>query len=81
MEALEVYGKIDENGKLVIEGTLPMHNKQVRVVLLIEEGEQERKDWMRASITRLNEAYGEGEPEYTLDMIKEPNPKYNPQVF
>lgn len=78
MEAIEVIGKIDEQGKLIVDELLPVHNKQVRVVLLIEEDEQERKDWMRASIARLNEAYGEDEPEYTLDMIKEFNPKYNP---
>lgn len=78
MEALEVNGKIDEHGKLVIDGALPVHNKQVRVVLLIEDDEQERKDWMGLSMEGLSRAYGSDEPEYTPDMVKELNPKYNP---
>ncbi|HVF99655.1 MAG TPA: hypothetical protein VND68_07440 [Chloroflexia bacterium] len=36
----------------------------------------ERKDWLELSMKRLQDAYGEDEPEYSLDMIKEPNPRY-----
>jgi hypothetical protein len=36
----------------------------------------EREDWLLLAGQRLEEAYGENEPEYTLDMIKEPNPDY-----
>jgi len=36
----------------------------------------EHEDWLRLSRQRLEAAYGENEPEYTLDMIKEPNPDY-----
>jgi hypothetical protein len=32
--------------------------------------------WMRLSINGLAYAYGEDENEYSLDMIKEPNPDY-----
>ena len=28
--------------------------------------------------TQFQAAYGEDEPEYTLDMIREPNPEYKP---
>ena len=38
--------------------------------------ESEREDWLLLSSQRLMEAYGEDEPEYTLDMIKEWNPSY-----
>ncbi|TAN01244.1 MAG: hypothetical protein EPN39_02630 [Chitinophagaceae bacterium] len=78
MEAIEVIGKIDEQGKLIVDELLPVHNKQVRVVLLIEEDEQERKDWIKLSMEGLSRAYGPDEPEYTVDMVKEVNPKYNP---
>lgn len=36
----------------------------------------EREDWWFLSSQRLAEAYGEDEPEYSLEMIKEPNPDY-----
>jgi hypothetical protein len=38
--------------------------------------DSEREDWWLLSSRGLAEAYGEDEPEYTLDMIKEPNPDY-----
>jgi hypothetical protein len=34
----------------------------------------EDDDWYLLSAEGLAAAYGEDEPEYTLDMIKEPNP-------
>jgi hypothetical protein len=36
----------------------------------------EREEWFLLLNQRFNEAYGDDEPEYTLDMIKEPNPDY-----
>jgi len=38
--------------------------------------ESEREDFFFLSNQRFAEAYGDDEPEYTLDMIKEPNPNY-----
>jgi hypothetical protein len=36
----------------------------------------EREDWWFLSSQRLAEAYGQDEPEYSLEMIKEANPDY-----
>jgi hypothetical protein len=38
--------------------------------------DEERADWMRLAEQALARAYGD-EPEYTLDMIREWNPKYD----
>jgi hypothetical protein len=38
--------------------------------------DSEREDWWLLSSQRLAEAYGKDEPEYSLEMIKEPNPEY-----
>ena len=38
--------------------------------------DDEREAWLRLAEKRLQDAYGEDEPEYSLDMIKEPNPRY-----
>lgn len=40
------------------------------------EDENESLDWHRFSITNLSRAYSNDEPDYTNDMIKEPNPEY-----
>ncbi len=34
------------------------------------------EDWTLLSLQGLEAAYGEQEPEYSLDAIKEPNPDY-----
>jgi hypothetical protein len=38
--------------------------------------EAERDDWLRLSLQGLSLAYGDDEPEYTLDDLKEVNPDY-----
>ncbi len=38
--------------------------------------EAEREAWLNLSIWALGEAYGDDEPEYSADLIKEVNPDY-----
>jgi hypothetical protein len=42
-----------------------------------ENVDAERHDWLLLSSRDLEAAYGENEPEYSLDLIKEPNPDYD----
>jgi len=44
------------------------------VVSVIEMQDEERQDWTRFSLANLERAYGDDEPEYSLDLIKEANP-------
>jgi hypothetical protein len=37
---------------------------------------EEREDWARLASESLERAYGDGEPEYPSDLIKEANPEY-----
>ena len=46
------------------------------VVSVIQMQNQERQDWTRFSLENLERAYGNNEPDYSLDLIKEANPKY-----
>jgi hypothetical protein len=39
-----------------------------------QEQDTESQDWSILSASSLATAYGENEPEYSLDLIKEPNP-------
>jgi len=36
----------------------------------------EPEEWLFVSITGLAHAYGDNEPEYSVEMIKEANPEY-----
>jgi hypothetical protein len=46
--------------------------------LLILLDESEMNEWHQFSGKHVSDAYGKGEPEYTLNMLKEPNPDYTP---
>ncbi len=51
-------------------------DKLLVTILKSESESDERKDWIDSSLSQLNKAYSENEPEYFLSMIKEPNPEY-----
>ena len=52
-------------------------NTQLLVTILQEQPfEDEHEVWLRLSRRGLENAYGENEVEYSLDLIKEPNPDY-----
>lgn len=46
------------------------------VVSVIRMQDEERTDLTRFSLANLERTYGEDEPEYSLDLIKEANLKY-----
>lgn len=42
-----------------------------------DEAQEEREAWLQLSSKGLENAYGEVEGEYSLDLIKESNPDYD----
>lgn len=50
--------------------------KLVVTVLPKEQQGDEREDWLKISSEGLRYAYGEEEVDYSLSLIKEPNPEY-----
>ncbi len=57
---------------------LPAGSKLVLSVVEVDEEIDERRQWLAASDRALGAAYGDSEPDYSLDLIKEPNPEYDP---
>lgn len=55
---------------------LQPHDKLLVTILKSESDSDERKDWIDSSLSQLNRAYTDDEPEYSVSMIKEPNPEY-----
>jgi len=48
------------------------------ITVLPEGGASEEYDaWMRFSSKRLEKAFGGNEPEYAMNLVKEPNPDYD----
>ncbi len=50
--------------------------KLIVTVLPKDNSDGEREAWLRLSMKKLEDAYGQDEPEYSLDLIKEANPEY-----
>lgn len=48
------------------------------VTSVSSDDDPDRKDWLRFADANFSAAYGDDEPEYTLDMIKKPNTDYKP---
>jgi hypothetical protein len=48
-----------------------------RLLVTVLEEEDDHDLWLRFSAANLARAYGEDEPEYGLEDIKEPNPYYD----
>ena len=57
---------------------IPPLSRIVVAVMASEDLLDEREAWFRFAAEHFQMAYGEDEPEYTLDMIREPNPEYKP---
>ena len=57
---------------------MPPHSRIVVAVMASGDILDEREAWFKFAAEQFQAAYGENEPEYTLDMIREPNPEYKP---
>ena len=76
MQAITLRAHFDGE-KIVLDEPFDMEpNTQLVVVIPNDQFGQEREDWINLSMQSLARAYGDDEPEYTLDMIKEWNPDY-----
>ncbi|MEN0003014.1 MAG: hypothetical protein AAF798_02680 [Bacteroidota bacterium] len=69
MKAIETSGHIDSKGILSLEAPLAVLNKQVKVIILIEEDEIDEQQWLKA--INLNDAFDfledSGEDIYTIE--------------
>ncbi len=50
--------------------------KLIVTILPKQEPDNEHESWLLLSGQRLENAYGENEPEYSSDLLKEINPNY-----
>lgn len=67
-----------DGDKIVLDEPFDMepNTRLIVTILSKEQSDPEREDWANLAMESLERAYGDDEPEYTLDMIKEFNPEY-----
>lgn len=71
-----IRAKVVDPTHLELSKPLATVQGQTVLVSIAEPTEEdlERRQWLEASVGGLQSAYGESEPRYTADMIKERNP-------
>ena len=74
MQAIEVKGRFDQDGKLVLEEQPSLKNKHVKLLILVEEDNE--RGFYDLSSKGLNNAYAEDEPGYDVSALKELNTLY-----
>ncbi len=63
--------------QIVLDEPYPLEpNTPLTVTVLSAQGDEERAEWLRFSMQNFAAGYGEDEPEYSLDDVKEWNPDY-----
>ncbi len=55
---------------------LPAGRKLLVSVVETDDEHDEHQQWLASSEATLRTAYSDAEPDYSLDLIKEPNPEY-----
>ncbi len=66
MRAIETFAVFDETGKMVIENAPVLKNKKVKLLILIEEDQE--NDFYTLSANGLSNAYSHEDPEYDQSL-------------
>jgi len=75
MQTVTLRGHFD-GSQILLDEPYELEPDTKLIITVVETQNDEREDWARISLANLDRAYGADEPEYSLDLIKEPNPKY-----
>jgi hypothetical protein len=71
MNAVTFKGRIDGKNIVLERPTGLAPNTPVLIQIMASGVDAEREDWHALAADGLAHAYGDNEPEYTLDMIRE----------
>jgi hypothetical protein len=77
MNIISVMAHFDGEDVL-LDQKLELETDTKLIVTVLPQRDYEREAWMNLSIKKLEDAYGLDEIEYSLDLIKEANPEYEP---
>jgi len=69
---------ICDGEKIVLPRQISLPVGDVIVVFVETSGDMEKRQWSELAAHHLSRAYGDDEPEYPTDRVKEPNPEYRP---
>ena len=76
METVTLRAHFDGKQILLDEPFELEPNTELIVTVVPSASDEEREAWTRFALASLARAYGDDEPEYSRDQIKEENPEY-----
>ncbi len=76
METRTLRAHFDGNQILLDEPFELEPNTELLVTIVPRASEEDGEEWARLSMASFTRAYGDDEPEYSLELIKEANPEY-----
>lgn len=76
MEGISIPAHFDGKQIILDEPVELELGSRLIVTVLSKQQKDEHETWTHLSLQSLANAYGEDEPDYTLDSIKELNPAY-----
>jgi len=63
--------------QIVLDQPIELEPNTELIVTVVPHGfDEEREAWTQLALANLARAYGDDEPEYSRDQIKEPNAEY-----
>jgi hypothetical protein len=77
METVTLHAHFDGKQILLDEPFELEPNAKLIITVLPKSLGEEREDRAQLGLESLERAYGDDEPEYSLDLIKEANPEYD----
>lgn len=62
--------------KILLDEPFPLEPDTKLLVTVLPKTDAEREAWLKLSSRRLQEAYGDDEPEYAVSSVRVVNPSY-----
>jgi hypothetical protein len=75
MDAVSIPAHFDGQ-QILLDEPCELEPNARLIVTVLPDHDSERESWLRLSADTLSRAYGNNEEEYSLDLIKDPNPDY-----
>ena len=75
MDSISIPAHFDGE-RILLDEPCELEPNAKLIVTVLPNHDSERESWLNWSAERLQPAYGDDEEEYSLDLIRDPNPDY-----
>jgi len=62
--------------RILLDEPVELEQNAKLIITVLPKSDAEHDVWLQLSKSRLEEAFANGEDEYSLDLVKETNPEY-----